>query len=66
MRAEKKKAMQYTVTFTQEWSNDVDAKTTEEAEDLAYKKFEADMRRPIAHTGYDAVEVDPDYDEEDE
>lgn len=58
--------MKYTVTFTQYWSYDVEAKTTEEAEGLAYDKFKADMYRPIAHTDYDEVEVDPDYDEEDE
>lgn len=57
--------MQYTVTFTQCWSYDVDAKTMEEAEDLAYKKFEAEMLRPVAHTGYDEVEIDPEYDEDD-
>ncbi len=58
--------MRYTVTFTQYWTYDVEAKTTEEAEDLARERFEAAMRRPIAHTSYDEVDVDPDYDEEED
>ena len=57
--------MKYTVTFTQYWSYDVDAKTAKEAEDLAYEKFKADMSYPVANTVYDDVEVDPDCDEED-
>jgi hypothetical protein len=58
--------MTYTVTFTQYWTYDVEARTTEEAEEKAYEHFLRDMYRPIAITTYDDVEVDPDYDEEDE
>lgn len=58
--------MKYTVTFTQYWCYDVEAKTTEEAQDLAREHFLRDMYRPIAITSYDEVEVDPDYDEEEE
>ena len=57
--------MNYTVTFCQYWNYDVEAKTTQEAESLAHEMFLRDMYRPIAHTFYDEVEVDPDYDEED-
>ena len=57
--------MTYTVTFTQYWQYEVEAKTTEEAQDLAYEHFKRDMYRPIAITTYDEVEVDPDWDEED-
>lgn len=58
--------MTYTVTFTQYRTYDVEACTTEEAEEKAYEHFLRDMCRPIAITTYDDVEVDPDYDEEDE
>lgn len=39
--------MKYTVTFTQHWSYEVEAKTTEEAENIAYEKFSADMHYPF-------------------
>lgn len=55
--------MKYTVTFTQHWSYEVEAKTTEEAENIAYEKFSADMHYPCAYTFYDEVEFDPDMDE---
>jgi hypothetical protein len=57
--------MKYTVTFTQYWTYDVEAKTTQEAESLAHEIFLRDMYRPVAITSYDEVEVDPDVDEED-
>lgn len=57
--------MIYNVTYTQYWTYFVDATTVDDAESLAYRKFEADMLRPIAHTDYDDVEIDPDYDEAD-
>ena len=58
--------MEYSVTFTQYWDYVVEAKTTEEAIDKAHEHFLADMRRPVAITSYDDVEVDPDWDEEDD
>lgn len=56
--------MKYTVTFIQHWSYEVEAKTTEEAETVAYEKFSADMHYPVAYTCYDEVEFDPDMDED--
>ena len=56
----------YMVTFSQYHIYYVDAKDEEEAEDIAYKDFEADMRSPIANTFYDEVEVEPEDDDEDD
>ena len=64
-RTERGSVMLYNVTFTQYWEYEVEAKTTEEAQDLAYEMFKRDMYYPVAHTSYDEVEVSPDVDEED-
>lgn len=58
--------MNYTVTFIQYHEYDVEAKTTMEAEKIAYKRFKTEMSRPIANTHYDDVEIEPDYDDDDE
>lgn len=55
--------MSYVVTFTKYYMYEVDARTAEEAKDRAYEHFVSEMRRPIASTSYDEVEVDPDEDE---
>lgn len=58
--------MIYTVTFTQHWSYEIESKTRDEAEELAYKNFLKDMSYPVAYTMYDEMEINPDYDEEEE
>lgn len=45
----------YEVTFTQYSSYEVEAETEDEAIDIAYYEFEADMRYPVANTFYDEV-----------
>lgn len=48
----------YRVAFTQYYEYEVEAESESEAEDLAYEEFESEMRRPIANTCYDDVEVE--------
>lgn len=47
----------YSVCFTNYHSYEVEANSESEAEDKAYQQYKAEMSRPIAHTGYDEVEV---------
>lgn len=56
--------MKYTVTFTQYYEFEVEAKTVEEAEEKGEERFRDLMLRPIARTDYDECEVDPDYDDD--
>lgn len=57
--------MKFRVVFIQEWDYEVEADDADEAEDVAYDKFNTTMREPIAHTSYDDVRIS-EYDEEDE
>ena len=50
--------MEYLVTVTQYHEYWVDAESREEARELGLKDFYADMRRSVAYTYYDAVDVD--------
>lgn len=50
--------MNYVVTFYQTSSYVVDADTEEEAFAKAEPMFDASMRRPIARTDYDDVEIE--------
>lgn len=58
----------YEVTFTQYYIYEVEAKNDYDAQEKAYKEYEADMRYPVANTIYDEVEVecleDDDYEED--
>ncbi len=54
----------YCVTFYQCTSFEVEAADEEEAVDKALPEFDRAMRRPIAHTDYDDVEVKEVTDEE--
>lgn len=56
----------YTVTFSQYSVYNVEASDEDEAEDIAYEMFKADMRVPIARTYYDEVEIECDEEEEDD
>lgn len=56
--------MKYTVTFTQYYEFEVEAKTVEEAEEKGEERFRDLMLRPIARTDYDDYEVFPDYDDD--
>jgi hypothetical protein len=55
--------MNYTVTFTQYWTYDVEAESDDEAENLAFEKFEADMHRSIACTAYDEINIEAEEEE---
>lgn len=48
---------EYEVTFIQASPYTVEADSPEEAEAIAKDLFDKDMRRPIARTDYDDVEV---------
>lgn len=48
---------EYEVTYIQSSSYIVEANSPEEAECIARELFDGDMRRPIARTDYDDVEV---------
>lgn len=57
----------YCVTFTQNWSYTVEAESEDEAEALAYKEFQSEMRRSVSNTCYDYYEtecLDPDDNED--
>lgn len=56
--------MIYTVTFTQYYEFEVEAKTVEEAEEKGEERFRDLMLRPIARTDYDECEIDP-YEDDD-
>ena len=54
-------------SFIQYHNYKVEADNESEAENKAYNQFANDMRRPVAQTWYDDVEIDCDEeDEEDE
>lgn len=48
----------YNVCFTQYWVYEVEAEDEDTAFDLALEDFHYEMRRPIAHTHYDDVEIE--------
>ena len=50
--------MKYKVTFVQYHEYYVEAEDETEAEDIAYKEFQTDMRRPVAKTWWDDIEVE--------
>ena len=52
--------MNYTVTFIQYHTYDVEAESDSEAENKAYREFASDMRHPVAQTWYDEVEIECD------
>lgn len=47
----------YSVTFTQYFSYTVDEESEEDALYAATREFESEMRRPVARTDYDDVEI---------
>ena len=52
--------MKYRVVITRYHEYSVDADNENEAEKEAIRLFESDMRRPIADTFYDDIEVEED------
>lgn len=52
-------AVKYVVTFYQTSSYVVDAENEDEALEKAAPLFEEAMRRPVARTDYDDVEIEP-------
>ena len=58
--------MKYYVSFIQYHNYEVEADNESEAENKAYKQFASDMRRPVAQTWYDDVEIDCDEEEYDD
>ena len=59
--------MNYTVTFVQYHTYNVEADSDSDAENKAYREFRNDMCSSIAHTHYDEIEIEcDDEDEEDE
>jgi hypothetical protein len=58
--------MNYTVTFVQYHTYEVDAMDEDEAFHNAYDEFQSDMRSSIANTFYDYFEVECNEDECDE
>lgn len=57
----------YNVIFTQNWAYTVEAGSEDEAEALAFKEFQSEVRRPVASTCYDDCEIqclDPNDDNE--
>lgn len=57
---------EYLVTVTQYHEYYVDAEDENEAQKLGIKEFEADMRRAVADTHYDEVDVECCEEEDDE
>lgn len=51
--------MRYVVTFYQTTSYVVDAEDEDTAFEKAMPRFNEDMRRPIARTDYDDVQIEP-------
>ena len=47
----------YNVIFTQNWAYTVEAESEDEAETLAFKEFQSEMRRSVASTCYDDCET---------
>ena len=58
--------MNYTVTFVQYHTYNVEANSDSDAEDKAYREFRDDMRSSIANLHYDDVEIECDYDDEED
>lgn len=56
--------MNYVITFYQTTSYVVDAEDEDAAFEKARSRFDYDMRRPIARTDYDDVEIEPEHSEE--
>lgn len=57
----------YNVIFTQNWAYTVEAENEDEAEALAFKEFQSEMRRSSGSTCYDYCETQClDHDDEDE
>jgi hypothetical protein len=48
----------YNVTYIQYHSYTVEAESEDEAEYVAYKEFETDMRYPVANLYYDDFEIE--------
>jgi hypothetical protein len=48
----------YNITYVQYHSYTIEADNEDEAERLAYKEFEADMRYPVANLYYDDIEIE--------
>ena len=48
----------YNITYVQYHSYTIEADNEDEAERLAYKEFESDMRYPVASTYYDNIEIE--------
>ena len=58
--------MRYRVTFSQYSVYEVEAANENDAIDIAYKDFNAEMSYPVARTIYDDVEAEELDDEEEE
>ena len=56
--------MKYKVTFVQYHTYTVEAGCETEAEDMAYKEFQSDMRSSIAKTWWDDIEVEEEEEED--
>lgn len=59
----------YNVIFTQNWAYTVEAESEDEAESLAFKEFQSEMRRSAGSTCYDDCEtqcLDPDEDDDED
>lgn len=57
----------YNVIFTQYWAYTVEAESEDEAETLAFKEFQSEIRRSAGSTCYDYLEtqcLDPDEDDD--
>lgn len=48
----------YNVTYVQYHSYTVEADSEDEAESIAYEEFTSDMRRSVASTYYDDIEIE--------
>ena len=48
----------FKVVFVQNHEYFVEAEDETEAEDIAYREFQSDMRRPVAQTWWDDIEVE--------
>lgn len=59
----------YNVIFTQNWAYTVEAESEDEAETLAFKEFQSEIRRSAGSTCYDYLEtqcLDPDEDDDED
>jgi hypothetical protein len=58
--------MKFRVTFEQYHTYEVEADSEETAFDKAHEEFTSDMRRPVANTWYDSVDIECEDEDEDD